>query len=224
MKVKELLGRVTATLQDPEYVRWKKPELIEWFSEAQIAIAKTPGAYSKRAVVHLKEGTVQSLPADAWELLSITRNIDEDGVPLTPVRLTTRSLLDAYFPQWHMIAEKPLVENYIYDDRFPKEFSIYPPNDGTGAVEVVYAGIPAELTDEEDELVLDDSYAQALVNYALYRATSKESDYAPGAQNASAWYQSYLGEIQQNTQARGQATPSSALMPGQAVNANGGTE
>ena len=83
---------------------------------------------------------------------------------------------------------------------------------------------PVDLTDEEDELVLDDSYAQALVNYALYRATSKESDYAPGAQNASAWYQSYLGEIQQNTQARGQATPSSALMPGQAVNANGGTE
>ena len=224
MKVKDLLDRVTRTLQDPDYVRWSKEELIEWFSEAQIAIAKTPGAYSKRAVVRLKEGTVQSLPADAWELLSITRNVDEDGVPLTPVRITTRSLLDAYFPQWHMIAPKPLVENYVYDDRFPKEFSIYPPNDGTGAVELVYAGIPAELTGEDDDLVLDESYAPALVSYALYRATSKESDYAPGIQSAASWYQSYLGEIEQNSQARGQTTPSSALMPGQTVNANGGTE
>ena len=224
MKVKELLGRVTSTLQDPDYVRWDKDELIGWASEAQVAIAKTPGAYSKRSVVHMVEGTVQHLPDDAWELLSITRNVDEDGVPLTPVRLTTRSLLDVYFPQWHMISERPLVENYIYDDRFPKEFSVYPPNDGTGNLEVIYAAIPADLVSEEDELELDDSYVPALVSYVLYRATSKESDYAPGVQNASSWYQSYLGEIQQVTQGRGKVTPSSALMPGQTVNANGGTE
>ena len=98
------------------------------------------------------------------------------------------------------------------------------PNDGTGYVEVIYAGIPAELTSPEDDLEIDDTYAAALVSYALYRATSKESDYAPGTQNAAAWYQSYLGEIQSATQARGQLTPSSALMPGQVVNANGGTE
>lgn len=224
MKVKELLGRVTRTLQDPDYVRWNKEELIAWASEAQVAIARTPGAYSKRAVVRMKEGTVQHLPDDAWELLSVTRNVDEDGVPLTPVRLTTRSLLDAYFPQWHMISERPLVENYVYDDRFPKEFSVYPPNDGSGSVELVYAAIPAELSSEDDELVLDDSYVPALVSYVLYRATSKESDYAPGAQNAAAWYQSYTGEIQQSVQGRGQVTPSSSLMPGQTVNANGGTE
>lgn len=224
MKVKELLGRVTTTLQDPDYVRWTEAELIEWMSEAQIAIAKTPGAYSKRAVVQMKEGTVQKLPDDAWELLSITRNVDEDGVPLTPIRLTTRSLLDAYFPQWHMIPERPLVENYVYDDRFPKEFSVYPPNDGEGHVELIYAAIPADLTSAEDDIELDESYAPALVSYVLYRATSKESDYAPGTQNAAAWYQSYLGEIQSAVQARGQVTPSSALMPGQTVNANGGTE
>lgn len=224
MQAKELLDRITKTLQDPDYVRWNKEELLDWISEAQIAIARTPGAYSKVSVISLKQGTRQELPADAWELLTITRNVDEDGVPLTPVRITTRSLLDAYFPQWHMLAERPLVENYVYDDRFPRMFSVYPPNDGTGRVEAIYAGIPAPITDETTEIELDDTFVPALLSYALYRATSKDSDYAPGTQNAAAWYQSYQSELSQGMQTRGQVTPNAALMPNQPVNATGGTE
>lgn len=224
MKVKEVLDRVVKTLQDPDFVRWSKEELLDWISEAQIAIARTPGAYSKLVVLALKEGTRQELPADAWELLTVVRNVDEDGVPLTPVRLTTRSLLDAYFPQWHMLRERPLVQNYVYDDRFPRIFSVYPPNDGSGRIEVIYAGIPAEITSEDQDLELDDTYAPALISYALYRASSKDSDYAPGTQNAAAWYQSYTSELDQTATTRGRQTPSSALVPDQPVNANGGTE
>lgn len=222
-KALEIMERAAKTLQDPEYVRWTKPEMLEWLSEAQVAIARTPGAYSKVKVIQLVEGTKQTIPEDGWSLLTVTRNFDIEDVPLTPVRLVTRSLLDAVVPTWHMISPTQLVENYIYDDRFPKQFFVYPPNDGQGQVEVVYMGIPAPIESEDQPLELDDTFVPALLSYVLFRAFSKESDYSSGAQSAAQYFQAYSNELVAALQARGQTTPNAALVPG-AVNGNGGTE
>lgn len=222
-RAQEILERVAVTLEDPEFVRWPKAELLDWVSEAQIAIARTPGTYSVTKRVKLKEGTRQELPADAWGLLSVTRNFDEDDRPMTPVRLVTRSLLDCCVPDWHMLPEYPIVENYVYDDRYPKEFYVFPPNDGSGTVEVVYMGIPQEVTSEDDVLILDDTYLPAILNYVLFRALSKESDYAAGAQSAAAYFSAYQSELQSAMATRGQTTPNATMVPG-AVAPNGGTE
>lgn len=220
----EVMERAAKTLQDPEYVRWTKPEMLEWLSEAQVAIARTPGAYSKVNVMQLAEGTKQTLPPDGWCLITVTRNVDEDGMPLTPVRLVTRSLLDAVLPHWHMAYQRPLVENYTYDDRFPREFFVYPPNDGEGFVEVVYMGIPAKVVDVTQEIELDDTFIPAILNYVLYRAFTKESDYSSGTQSAAAYFQAYQSELTAALQVRGQITPNAALMPETPVNPNGSTE
>lgn len=219
----DIMERAAKTLQDPEYVRWTKPEMLEWLSEAQVAIARTPGAYSKVKIIPLVEGTKQSIPEDGWSLLTVTRNFDLEDVPLTPVRLVTRSLLDAVVPTWHLERPEQLVENYIYDDRFPKQFFVYPPNDGSGQVEVIYMGIPVPLTDEKQKLELDDTFVPALVSYVLFRAFSKESDYSSGAQSAAQYFQAYSSELVAAMQARGQTTPNASLMPGP-VGSNGGTE
>ena len=220
--VKEILDRASIVLQDPGFVRWSKSEMLDWVSEAQIAIARTPGAYSKVKVVQLVEGTKQTIPADGWSLLTVTRNFSGEDA-LTPIRLVTRSLLDACVPDWHMSYRRPLVENYTYDDRFPREFFVYPPNDGSGEVEMIYMGIPAEVTSESQELELDDTFFPALLSYVLFRAFSKESDYAPGAQSATQYFQAYNTELTAALQARGATTPNAALIPG-AVAGNGGTE
>lgn len=218
----EVMERASRQLQDAEYVRWTKEEMLDWLSEAQIAIARTPGAYPITRVVQLQHGTRQFLPEDGWHLITITRNFDGNK-PREPVRLVTRHLLDACVPHWHMLPEFPLVENYTYDDRTPKEFYVFPPNDGYGAVEIVYSGIPAEVTSEDDELVLDDTYIPAIVSYVIYRANCKESDYSAGVQSAAAYFQAYGAELNNSHQARGLLTPNSALQGGP-VNPNGGTE
>lgn len=219
----DIMGRASLALQDPEYVRWTRKEMLEWISEAQVAIARTPGAYSKVEVVDLVEGTKQHLPDDAWALVSITRNVDEDGTYLRPVRLVTRSLLDSAIPDWHMEAGKPLAENYVYDERTPKCFYVYPPNDGNGHLECIYMGIPAKVTEETQELELDDTFVPALVSYVLYRATGKESDYASGLQSASSFYQSYMSELAQGLESRGRTSPNGSFA-NTPVAENGGTE
>jgi hypothetical protein len=219
---KTVLQRVALSLQDPSYVRWTKPEMLDWLTEAQRAIARTPGVYSITRTIDLVPGTKQAIPSDGWSLITVTRNFDGD-TPLSPVRLVTRSLIDTCVPDWHMSPPYPLVENYTYDDRYPKEFFVFPPNDGTGRVEVVYMGIPAALTSEDDELVLDDTFLPALTNYVLYRAVMKESDYASGMQSAQAFFSAYNSELTLALEARSRTTPNAALVGG-AVNANGGTE
>ncbi len=219
----EIIKRAARILQDPDYVRWTKEEMLVWLSEGQVAIARVPGTYTKFAVVELKEGARQALPSDAWGLLTITHNVDEDGSPLKAVRLVTRSLLDCYEPNWHGAPERQIVENFVYDDRSPREFYVYPPNDGYGRVEISYMAIPKELTAETDETVLDETFDPALLSYVLYRANSKDSDYAPGLTQASSYFQSYTQELTNAMQARGASTPNAALVPG-AANANGGTE
>ena len=219
----ELITRVAKALQDPEYTRWTMKEMLEWLSEAQIAVARTPGAYPVVKHAPLKKGTRQILPEDAWSLLTITRNFDEEGTPLYPVRIVPRVLLDACEPDWHRQAETPIVENYIYDDRTPKEVYVYPPNDGTGIVELIYCGIPAPIESMETELVVDDTYIPPLVDYLLYRANAKETDYASGVQSAAAFFSAYQQELSAAVTARGVITPNAALAGG-SVNSNGSTE
>lgn len=207
VKAEELVIKAARALQDSEYVRWSKEELLEWVSEAQIAIARTPGTYTKVEFVKLKEGTRQSLPSDGWALCEVIRNVDEDGTPLTPVKLVTRALLDAAVPTWHMRAGRLLVENYVYDERTPTDFFVYPPSDGEGHVEIAYMAIPKQITDGEQEMELDDTFMPAILNYVLYRATSKEADFAPGLQSATAFFQSYMQELSAAMRIRSAGSP-----------------
>ena len=218
-----ILEKASVTLKDPDFVRWTKDELLDWVSEAQVAIARVPGAYSVTTVLPLVEGTRQTLPDDAWGLITVLRNCEEDGYPLTPIRLVTRELLDASLPWWHTEAGKPLVETYVYDERDPHHFYVYPPNDGEGHCELTYQGIPAPVTSEDTELVLDNSYLPAILSYVLFRAFSKDSDYAPGAQAAASYYSAYNNELTNAVQARGMTTPNASLNT-DPVNATGGTE
>lgn len=222
-QAKVLINRAAKAVQDPDFVRWTKEEMLAWLSEAQIAVARTPGAYSINRKVHLEKGTLQQLPKDAWSLLTVTRNFDEEGNPISPVRIVARALLDASVPSWHSDPEEPLVENYLYDDRIPQEFYVYPPNDGTGIVELIYAGIPSPITSMEDELVVDDTFIPPLMDYILYRANAKETDYASGIQSAAAFFSAYQQELGAAMTVRGTVTPNASLSPG-SPNPNGGTE
>lgn len=219
----DLIKKCSITLKDPEFVRWEQGELLGYLDEAQREIARNPGAYVKTYVQELVEGTKQSLPDDSFTLISVVRNMTEYGEPCEPVRITTRALLDAFEPHWHMYPMNRLVENYIYDDRTPDTYFVFPPNDGYGRVELLYAATPAKLTAVTDELVLREEYETPLLMYMLYRAYNKDSDYSAGMQLASAYYTSYMTSLQSTLKGVSSATPNASLVQG-AVKPNGGTE
>lgn len=218
----DLVKKCSITLKDPEFVRWSEAELLAYLDEAQKEIARNPGANTKSVLLSLIEGTKQALPDDTYILVSIVRNWVDDE-PRNPVRITTRALLDAFEPEWHVTPRQQLVENYVYDDRTPRTFFVYPPNDGTGQVELLYSGIPPRITSVEDVLELRDEFETPLMMFMLYRAYTVDSDYSAGLGLASQFYSSYTASLNTALNAVGASTPNASLGKG-AAKGNGGTE
>jgi hypothetical protein len=65
-------------------------------------------------------------------------------------------------------------------------FYIYPPNTGTGTVEMLYALQPAQLELTTAQLVVQDIYRTAVLYYVLFRAFAKDDDFGSAVQ-AEKW-------------------------------------
>lgn len=191
----DVVTRVRGQLIDPDGVRWTDAELLRWVADAlRTVLAAKPAAMSTVAVVPLVAGTKQVLPADAHMLLGIVRNMGSDGVtPGRAVRPISRELIDAFNPDWHQATPAAAVQNYVFDANLLDTFYVYPPNNGAGRAEIIYAKAAPSEVGLSDELPILDNYLIALTDYVLFRAHQKDSDYAAGQATA----QTYLNAFAQ---------------------------
>lgn len=189
--------------------RWSDTELLRWLSDGQRAIVTvSAGTSSTTAVSPLVAGTKQSIPADGHMLLTIVRNTNSAGTsPSRVVRIVSRELIDAQNPDWHTASQTKVAQNYIYDPHEPTKFYVYPPNDGTGNVEMVYSVFPPEMSSLTDEIVVQDIYQTALFDYVMFRAHQKDSDFAAGQALANQYLQLFLAYSQQGENSQLQSNP-----------------
>lgn len=201
--VASLLARATTLLQDPTHVRWAETEMLDWLNDGQKeALAYKPNVYLVRAVVTLVAGTKQTLPLDAVQLSDIPRNYSDALTPGAQVQLVTREILDSFTPNWHAALKTTLVKHYTYTPTEPKTFYVSPPNSGTGKIELVYSATPPTAT-LIGVIALDDIYGPALVDYIMYRAYSKDAEFAGAMQLATGYYQAFAGKLQGRAAAEG---------------------
>jgi len=201
IKGSEVLDRAGIILQDTTNIRWPTAELLDWLNDGQREIVlRKPDAYTvSEAVVLVVSETKQSIPAAGIQLIDIVRNLGVAGA--TPGRAVTRTeryILDTQRPDWNTETGTAEVKHYMFDERNPKVFYVYPPQPAAspGYVEVVYSSSPADLATAAATLTLDDIYSSALLDYVLYRAYSKYSDIAPNApQRAIGHYQAFLKSL-----------------------------
>jgi hypothetical protein len=190
--VASLLSKATTLLQDSGNIRWSAVELLGWLNDGQRELVQLrPTAYIKNVAVQLAAGSKQAIPADGIVLIDISRNMGTTGTDAGDmVRQTNRDLMDAHSPDWHTGSTSATVKQFMYDlARGPRVFYVYPPQptSGMGYVEMLYAAIPADCT-SNGNLVLDDVYANALLNYILYRAYAKDSEFGANMQLAAGYY------------------------------------
>lgn len=185
-----LINRARTILQDAEGTRWPDIELLGWINDGQReAILVKPSANARNLSVRLVQGTRQSLPADGVQLIDVVRNMGAAGTdPGKAVRIVLREVLDAQVPDWHSETPASSIKHYVYSVLDPQTFYVYPPSNGLGYVELVYGALPADVT-IQGSISLGDIYANALLDYVLYRAYSKDSEFSAD-QNRAAIYQS----------------------------------
>lgn len=218
-KVVDIISRAQVLLQDNTGTRWPRTELQGWLNDAyKEIILVRPDAYAQSAKITLSPGTRQSIavtPAGALRLLDVVRNT-AGGSAKRAIRTIDRKILDEQMPDWHAQVGSIDVQHFIFDPKLPKEFLVYPPALATSEVEIVYSSVPTPhtLTDSQlssaataETLKLDDVYANAILDYVLYRGYSKDASYAGNAQRASQAYTAFSNSLGMKSQVDGATAP-----------------
>lgn len=190
MLASEIISRAQTLLQDAAGTRWTASELLKWISDGQRVIALVrPDSCSTHIALTLVAGSKQSLPAGGLRLLDVVRNLSESGVVGRAVRMVDRETLDAQDPNWHRAVATGSIYNFAYDNRDPLNFYVYPPALPGKKLEIVYVKSPDEIAATTDAISLLDIYAEPLLNYAMFRAYSKDAEYGANAQLATGYFQ-----------------------------------
>lgn len=188
----QLLTRASIIAEDESFVRWTKAEWLQWANDAAAAaIVIRPAVRAVAGVLTLAAGTKQELPANAVQLLDVVRNLAANGTtPGRIVRRVDRQLMDDIDPDWHTKRAAAAIKHFMFDERAPKTFYCYPAANAGIKVEALYSELPPEITAEGDTLDIGLEHLNVLLNYMLYRAYGKDSEYANGAMSV-AYYQAF---------------------------------
>lgn len=195
-----IIRRATDILQDQTSVRWPANELVRWLNDAQREVMSArPDSMNTTATVTLAAGSRQDLDAMGLtpppaKLIEITRNMAATSNKRA-VRLVPRQILDAQIPTWHALPGSVNVVHFMFDVRDPKTFYVYPPALATAQLELMYSAYPVDIAEPAEgadytavagTVSVPEIYAGALLDYVLYRAYSKDSEYAGNSGRAQA--------------------------------------
>lgn len=196
-----ILTRVSDTLQDSANTRWPQAELIRYLNDARRELAiYRPDIYSEVSVVTLTAGTKQTIPTDGSRFLDATRNYSSANAVGRAVRVVERELLDSQLPDWHSSTAETTVKNFMFDERNPKVFYVYPPaTSGGHKLEILYAKLPVDVTNSDLNsttiLAKEDLYSNVIVDYMCYKSLSKDAEYSGNLQRATLHYQAFANAI-----------------------------
>jgi hypothetical protein len=202
-----VVDRAEFIFQDTSNIRWTAAELILWLNDAQREIALfKPDATATNTTITLATGTKQSIPAGGNRLLKVIRNMSaaSGGTGKTAIRLVSRDALDTQEPNWHdptvagYSKHTNIVKNYMYSEEDPRHFYVYPGVAGSAYIELVYSANPATIAIDAN-LGVPDVFANAVLDYVLYRGYMKETETA-SQQRAATHYQLFLASVNGKTQ------------------------
>ncbi len=148
-----VLDSAATTLLDVAHRTWSADELLDYLNEAMraTAAARPTDFYVVEDSITLAVGVIQNVPADGIVLIDIPRN--------TGGRIVTQ-------------VDKGLLDE---SDRYWPRFVSFPPNDGTGIVDMVYGAFPPQVMYAAEDLPVIDSYEPPLINYVIAKAYAKNS-------------------------------------------------
>jgi hypothetical protein len=212
--VSEIITRAGIILHDTTKVRWQEDELLKWVNDAQNEIVLfRPDASVRTEVIKLTAGTSQALPngtasvgtdgtaatipPDGIRLIDVVRNSSSAKVAGNAITVVDRDVLDAQLPTWQSGNTGNMVKHYMFDLRNPKTFYVYPGVAADQYVEVVYSAVPSDavlaVTGDATTGILNipGVYRNAVLDYVLYRAYSKDADFAGNAQRALKHYEAF---------------------------------
>lgn len=210
-KVVDILGRASIILQDSTNVRFPNDELLKFFNDAQKEVVLHRPDANMQNVNNFTcvAGSKQTIPTTGLRLVDVVRNVG--GRAITQV---DRKILDETLPNWHETTADSTrkIEHFIFDPADPKHFYVYPKATTAFQLEIVFSAAPSDISisnfnTDTTTISVDDVYANSLLDYILYRAYQKDSEFAGNAQRSMMHYQGFTNSLGVKTQVDAAVTP-----------------
>jgi hypothetical protein len=210
-KVVDILGRASIILQDSTNVRFPNDELLKFFNDAQKEVVLHRPDANMQNVNNFTcvAGSKQTIPTTGLRLVDVVRNVG--GRAITQV---DRKILDETLPNWHETTADSTrkIEHFIFDPADPKHFYVYPKATTAFQLEIVFSAAPSDISisnfsTDTTTISVDDVYANSLLDYILYRAYQKDSEFAGNAQRSMMHYQGFTNALGVKTQVDAAVTP-----------------
>lgn len=202
--IKTIVDQVNDQLVDDGFVRWPKAKLIEAFNDAQRAIVLIrPDANVVEADLTCVVGTKQTLPEDGIRLVDVRSNQAGNAI-----KYRKREEIVELYPDWYSTKDS-IAEAFMYDERQPKRFFLFPGVADQEVIEIVYSQTPPlrlESDYDAGKADLDNIYSNAIVEYMLYKAHSKDFEYSEQAK-AQTHYQMFSAIMGMKSEADVGMTP-----------------
>jgi hypothetical protein len=198
--VGHLVDMVLEVLQDdqsaPEH--WTKENLLNWYNLATRQTAVTaPDANAIFESMKLAAGVKQSIPANRIGLIDVIRNMGADGMTAgAGITKTDTRMLTAFDRSWITATPSATIKNWGPETL--TVFFVSPPADGNSYVEIKVSSVPDKVIYDgggiwESAMVgVAEKYVDAVLNWVLYRAYQKDSDYPGNEQRSNGFYQQFL--------------------------------
>lgn len=168
MKVKRILDTVLEIYHDPTFDRIPKETYLRYITDALNAVLLIrPDAHVVDVDFVLADAIEQVLPEDGFRLIDIAYNLDDNGVPTSPIVNVERTLLDNTSPNW-MASSGSVVYNYMYNVKRPKSFLVYPKVSGGKKVKMYYSQAFPLIVSENEILNIDEVFLAPIVEIVMY--------------------------------------------------------
>lgn len=174
---RDLIQRAANALFDPQHATWKSDELLDYLNEGiQTAAAYVSTEFQVSIKHTLEEGARQKAPDGAVDGVVVEWAYDEDDQPVAVLPFDLTSMNQD--PSWMQEDPGP-VRQWASDPMDPYAFWVYPPQGNPpGKVQLSVPLKPVALTQFDQKVPMREMHFGALVDYILYRAYSKNTQYA----------------------------------------------
>lgn len=182
-------------------IRWTPAEALMWINDGQReCVNQLPQAWSKRATPTLSAGSSRQdfaglSIADGISVIDVICNYNAAAtVRGRACSKRERAWLDDQKPDWHNTPGTEVV-HWMYDERDPKAFYIYPQPTSPAKIEIIYSANPTDLGTLASSITIDDIYANALQFFVLFSFYSKDATYTKNPASASAYWQLFMQSL-----------------------------
>lgn len=216
--VVSMLDECRAKLLDSKKRYWTDAELIGYLNDGRTMLyTAKPQSYEVTEAVTLEPGAMQTVPQSSRFLFGIHYNVTaRSRRNITP---QSREMMGRVRPRWRSESPSDEIVHYVYDEREPAIFEVYPPARDGVKVMMTYAR-PPEPYSLASYLALnlnqaETDYASALLDWMLYRAWEKGSDASPDqGQRARMAMESAMAKIGLQTDALAKVSPNTTAVGG----------